>query len=99
MPGVFDLPERAWEGPRKLLERVRPDRVAAGVERQLFTTRVLVDTGFIAPMRPDKIARMVRLLQRWGFTPASAIAVSLVTFRERTSRTARPIGPDDHTRA
>ena len=80
MPGVFDLPQRAWEGPSKLLERVRPDRLAAGVERQLFTTRVLVDTGFIAPMRPDKIARMVRLLQRWGFTPASAIAVSAMRY-------------------
>jgi acyl-CoA synthetase (AMP-forming)/AMP-acid ligase II len=80
MPGLFDLPQRALEGPRKLVERVRPERVAAGVERQLFTTRVLVDTGFIAPMRPDKIARMVWLLRRWGFTPASAIAVSAMRY-------------------
>jgi acyl-CoA synthetase (AMP-forming)/AMP-acid ligase II len=49
-------------------------------QRQLFTTRVLLGTGFLAPMRPDKIARVVWLLVRWGFTPAGAIAVSAMRY-------------------
>jgi fatty-acyl-CoA synthase len=33
-------------------------------------------------MRPDKIARVVWLLVRWGFTPAGAIAVSAMRYPE-----------------
>jgi acyl-CoA synthetase (AMP-forming)/AMP-acid ligase II len=80
MAHLLDLPRLAWVAPRKLLEVARPDRVAAEVERQLFTTRVLVNTGFLRPMRPDKVARIVWLLQRWGFTPAGAITVSAVRY-------------------
>jgi fatty-acyl-CoA synthase len=80
MPDRFDLRRLAREAPARFLEVARPDRIAAEVERRIFTTRVLVHTGFITPMRPDRIARVIWLLQRWGNTPAGAITVSAMRY-------------------
>jgi fatty-acyl-CoA synthase len=40
--------------------------------------RELVETGLIRPVRPDKLARIVREVARWGTTPAAAIAAANV---------------------
>jgi acyl-CoA synthetase (AMP-forming)/AMP-acid ligase II len=38
--------------------------------------RELIETGLIHPVRPDKLARIVREVARWGTTPAASIAAS-----------------------
>ncbi len=40
--------------------------------------RELVETGLIRPVRPDKLARIIREVARWGTTPAAAIAAANV---------------------
>ncbi len=44
----------------------------SGARYKLFVARTLLDTGMIAPVRPDRALRSVRALQRWGPTPAAA---------------------------
>jgi acyl-CoA synthetase (AMP-forming)/AMP-acid ligase II len=39
-----------------------------------FNVRTLAQAGVIAPVRPDKLALMVRVLARWGASPAAGIA-------------------------
>ncbi len=38
--------------------------------------RELVETGLIRPVRPDKLARIIREVARWGTTPAASIAAA-----------------------
>src|SRR3954451_23380339 len=38
--------------------------------------RELIETGLIHPVRPDKLARIIREVARWGTTPAASIAAS-----------------------
>ena len=40
------------------------------------TLKTLVDAGLIAPIRPDRLARVGRSLVRWGTSSAGAIAVA-----------------------
>jgi fatty-acyl-CoA synthase len=40
--------------------------------------RELIETGLIRPVRPDKLARIVREVARWGTTPAASIAASKI---------------------
>jgi acyl-CoA synthetase (AMP-forming)/AMP-acid ligase II len=39
-----------------------------------FNVRTLVDAGVIHPVRPDKLAQFLRVLARWGASPAAGIA-------------------------
>src|SRR5688572_9580788 len=39
-----------------------------------FNVRTLTGAGVIHPVRPDKLALMVRILARWGASPAGGIA-------------------------
>jgi acyl-CoA synthetase (AMP-forming)/AMP-acid ligase II len=39
-----------------------------------FNVRTLAQAGVIGPVRPDKLALMVRVLARWGASPAAGIA-------------------------
>jgi acyl-CoA synthetase (AMP-forming)/AMP-acid ligase II len=39
-----------------------------------FNLRMLAEAGVIAPVRPDKLARVLRELARWGASPAAGIA-------------------------
>jgi acyl-CoA synthetase (AMP-forming)/AMP-acid ligase II len=45
-----------------------------------FNLTTLVEAGVIHPVRPDKLARMVRELHRWGASPAAGIAASAIEF-------------------
>jgi fatty-acyl-CoA synthase len=36
--------------------------------------RDLIETGLIHPVRPDKLARIIREVARWGTTPAASVA-------------------------
>ena len=44
-----------------------------------FNVRTLAEAGVIRPIRPDKLARVVRELARWGPSPAGGIAGAAVT--------------------
>ena len=85
LPDLSDLYRQATGLPGKIMEAADPERVTAEVEKQVFNTRVFLNTGFLTPMRPDKIARALLLLQRWGNTPAGAVAVSALRFPDEVA--------------
>jgi len=43
-----------------------------------FQVRVLTEAGIIAPIRPDKMARIAATFARWGATPATGAAVTAI---------------------
>jgi acyl-CoA synthetase (AMP-forming)/AMP-acid ligase II len=43
------------------------------VSDAVFTLRVLTEAGVLQPVRPDKLAGILRTLQRWGASPAAGI--------------------------
>jgi acyl-CoA synthetase (AMP-forming)/AMP-acid ligase II len=43
-----------------------------------FTVRVLAEAGVIRPVRPDRLARGVRELVRWGASPSAGIATAAI---------------------
>ena len=44
-----------------------------------FNVKTLADAGVLRPVRPDKLARAVRELARWGASPAAGIAAGAIT--------------------
>jgi len=56
---------------------------SAAARYKLFVAKTLLDTGMIAPMRPDKAVRSVLALQRWGPTPAAAYLGSAIRYPDR----------------
>jgi fatty-acyl-CoA synthase len=44
-----------------------------------FNLRALAEAGVIRPVRPDKLARGVREIVRWGASPAAGIATAAIT--------------------
>ena len=58
---------------------------ARQIQYKLHVCRTLLETGMIQPMRPDKAARAVRALRRWGPTPAAAYTVSAIRYPQRTA--------------
>ena len=44
-----------------------------------FNLKALLDAGVIRPMRPDKVARILRELARWGASPAAGIIGAAIT--------------------
>jgi acyl-CoA synthetase (AMP-forming)/AMP-acid ligase II len=50
---------------------------------KLKVARTLLDTGMIQPVRPDKAARSLLALRRWGPTPAAAYAGAAIRYPER----------------
>ncbi len=56
---------------------------SAAARHKLFVAKTLLDTGMIAPMRPDKAVRSVLALQRWGPTPAAAYLGSAIRYPDR----------------
>ncbi len=70
--------------------RDRIEKIAAGASRlpagplgQLgdapFNARTLYEAGVLKPARPDKMARAMRELRRWGAGPAAGVAAAAVT--------------------
>src|SRR2546423_14837248 len=39
-----------------------------------FNVRTLAEAGVIHPVRPDKLAQLMRVLARWGASPAAGFA-------------------------
>jgi fatty-acyl-CoA synthase len=53
------------------------------VRHKLEVARVLLGTGMIAPTRPDRAARAIKALRRWGPTPAAAYTGSAARYPKR----------------
>jgi acyl-CoA synthetase (AMP-forming)/AMP-acid ligase II len=49
-----------------------------------FNVRMLAEAGIIRPVRPDKLARIVRELHRWGASPATGIASGAINRPDAT---------------
>jgi acyl-CoA synthetase (AMP-forming)/AMP-acid ligase II len=49
-----------------------------------FNLRALTEAGVIHPVRPDKLALMVRVLARWGASPAAGIAGGAINHPDET---------------
>jgi acyl-CoA synthetase (AMP-forming)/AMP-acid ligase II len=47
---------------------------------KLFTVRTLVRAGIAKPVRPDRLARGLRVLRSWGKTPAAGYGVSAARY-------------------
>jgi acyl-CoA synthetase (AMP-forming)/AMP-acid ligase II len=50
---------------------------------KLEVARTLLSTGMIKPVRPDRAARAIAALHRWGPTPAAAYAASAARYPDR----------------
>src|SRR2546423_8240632 len=44
----------------------------------IFELKVLAEAGIIAPIRPDKLARMGRKFIQWGTSPAAAAVLTAI---------------------
>jgi acyl-CoA synthetase (AMP-forming)/AMP-acid ligase II len=49
-----------------------------------FNLSALAGAGVLRPVRPDKLVRVARELQRWGASPAAGIAGAAITDPDRT---------------
>jgi acyl-CoA synthetase (AMP-forming)/AMP-acid ligase II len=59
--------------------------VSSPIKHRLQVARVLLGTGMIAPVRPDRAARSIIALKRWGPTPAAAYTGSAARYPGRTA--------------
>ena len=66
--------------PGRVLDAARPDRVLSEVQKRVHSTRVLAETGFIRAERPDRTARALLALVRWGNTPAAGFEASAARY-------------------
>jgi acyl-CoA synthetase (AMP-forming)/AMP-acid ligase II len=57
--------------------------VSSPLKHRLEVAKVLLGTGMIAPVRPDRAVRIVQALKRWGPTPAAAYTGSASRFPNR----------------
>jgi acyl-CoA synthetase (AMP-forming)/AMP-acid ligase II len=55
-----------------------PKRLLDEVVRQAYPVKVFTQAGFVRPMRPDHVARLLIELRRWGNTPAAAFSISAI---------------------
>jgi acyl-CoA synthetase (AMP-forming)/AMP-acid ligase II len=50
------------------------------VETKLHTFYALTRAGLVRPGRPDRLARLIQIVMRWGTTPAAAAAASAARY-------------------
>src|SRR3954469_14854255 len=50
------------------------------VETKLHTVYALTRAGFVQPVRPDRLVRLLNILVHWGATPAAAAAASAARY-------------------
>jgi acyl-CoA synthetase (AMP-forming)/AMP-acid ligase II len=55
------------------------------LSQKLFTARTLAGAGIVTPTRPDRIAKAVLALHRFGPTPAAGYTVSAIRHPDRTA--------------
>ncbi len=49
-----------------------------------FNVKVLIEAGVVRPTRPDKLARVLRELRRWGASPAAGAAAAAIRYPDET---------------
>ncbi|HEX8744091.1 MAG TPA: AMP-binding protein [Thermoleophilaceae bacterium] len=54
--------------------------VTASVEQAIETARTVWSAGLVRPMRPDRVARSLLAVQRWGYTPATGYIANAVRY-------------------
>ncbi|MEA2276367.1 MAG: hypothetical protein QOC78_1327 [Solirubrobacteraceae bacterium] len=59
--------------------------VIGQASQKLFTARTLVEAGVLRPMRPDRLARIVSAMRRWGPTPAAGYTASAIRHPDATA--------------
>jgi acyl-CoA synthetase (AMP-forming)/AMP-acid ligase II len=59
--------------------------VSSPLKHRLEVAKVLLGTGMIAPVRPDRAVRSIVALKRWGPTPAAAYTGSAARFPNRAA--------------
>ncbi|MDQ6746644.1 MAG: AMP-binding protein [Candidatus Dormibacteraeota bacterium] len=68
----------------KALKAARPDNIIAEVARRIDAGRMFAETGYragiIRPERPDRTARVILSILRWGNTPAAGFEASAARF-------------------
>ncbi|MGZ6697485.1 MAG: acyl-CoA synthetase, partial [Solirubrobacteraceae bacterium] len=52
---------------------------------RLLNAKTLVEAGVLAPARPDKLARLLNALRRWGPTPAAGYAMAAIRHPDQTA--------------
>ena len=57
--------------------------MSSPLKHRLEVAKVLLGTGMIAPVRPDRAVKSVAALKRWGATPAAAYTGSAARFPDR----------------
>jgi len=65
---------------RQVLGLARPDRLL----HEAVNAAILARSGMVAPMRPDKVARIAWIGARWGASPATMVLVGAVRHPDRT---------------
>jgi fatty-acyl-CoA synthase len=58
---------------------------ARAVRHKLYVAKTLLDTGMLAPTRPDKAVRSLAALRRWGPTPAAAYTGAGIRYPDRAA--------------
>jgi acyl-CoA synthetase (AMP-forming)/AMP-acid ligase II len=59
--------------------------VSSSLKYRLEVAKVLLGTGILTPVRPDRAVRSIAALRRWGPTPAAAYTGSAARFPDRTA--------------
>jgi acyl-CoA synthetase (AMP-forming)/AMP-acid ligase II len=59
--------------------------VSSPLRYRLEVAKVLLGTGMVAPVRPDRAVRSIVALRRWGPTPAAAYTGSAARFPDRAA--------------
>jgi fatty-acyl-CoA synthase len=80
--------KREVEGDRYMGDGGRSDgglmsTVSDGLEQALVTLRTAWSAGLVRPERPDRIARALRTVQRWGYTPATGYISSAARYPDQ----------------
>ncbi|MEP6954859.1 MAG: AMP-binding protein, partial [Solirubrobacteraceae bacterium] len=52
---------------------------------RLLNAKTLVEAGVLAPARPDKLARLLNALHRWGPTPAAGYTMAAIRHPDQTA--------------
>jgi acyl-CoA synthetase (AMP-forming)/AMP-acid ligase II len=71
------------DAPLSLARKVRIGPLGSIVDMP-FNVKALAEAGVLRPVRPDKLARVVRELVRWGASPAAGISGAAITQGNRT---------------
>jgi acyl-CoA synthetase (AMP-forming)/AMP-acid ligase II len=58
--------------------RLSPAGLRASISDSIFEAKVLREAGILAPMRPDKLAKIGGTFLRWGASPATGVTTAAI---------------------